>query len=74
VTAPAPCRHAVVARLERSEIRDAFRLHDYLGAFWAVTSKEQRLRPIEELRARLEGENDDNAVRSLNEWIRVLGH
>jgi hypothetical protein len=54
--------HAVVARIERSEIRDAF------------TSKEQRLRPIEELRARLEGENDDNAVRSLNEWIRVLGH
>jgi hypothetical protein len=45
-----------------------------LGACWAVTSKDQRLRPIEELRARLEGENDDNAVRSLNEWIRVLGH
>ena len=50
------------------------RLHDYLSAFFAVTSKEQRLRLIEELRARRDGEKNDNAVRSLNDWIRVLGH
>jgi len=41
-------------------------------AFWAVTSKDQRMRLIEDLRARLEGERDDTAARSLNEWIRVL--
>jgi hypothetical protein len=60
--------------IERMSQVPTSRLHDYLSAFWAVTSKEQRLRLIEELRARLEGDNDDNAVRSLNEWIRVLGH
>ena len=42
--------------------------------FRAVTSKEQSLRLIEDLRARRDGEKDDNAVRSLNDWIRVLGH
>ena len=40
--------------------------------FWAVTSKDQRMRLIEGLRARLDGERDDTAARSLNEWIRVL--
>jgi hypothetical protein len=60
--------------IERMSEVPTSRLHDYLSAFFAVTSKEQRLRLIEELRARRDGEKDDNAVRSLNDWIRVPGH
>jgi hypothetical protein len=58
--------------IERVSEVPTSRLPDYLRAFWAVTSKDQRMRLIEDLRARLDGERDDTAARTLNEWIRAL--